>query len=285
MTLESWFSTGNQESPHRPILRGGTEPGCVNGPNVPCCRMKHAPLQLYGLSPDVVHHPDMHEKMSEGDKSWGLLFYSRRRRTVCTALILHNVRIHTNMPEGTVESSSTTCSDCCIWTTVVRAELQVCVQLRWIKKMCNAKAIVNDGFYSAGLELHPMWKSLTDVRVHCEGNNHSVSWVAWASATWTHAVKPVQYNSHMYCKAHPSAVRAWIIQSHLSLFPYAPSYLPVQDKQTLHLAAAVNISLRETQRDRISPRQVLQALSSLSCPPSARPFSPKGPVLHPRPLS
>lgn len=91
--------------------------GCVNGPNVLCCSMKDAPLQLYGLSPDVVHRPDMQEKnTSEGNKSrWGLLFYSRTRHTV-----LHSVRFHTKM-HSTVKN----------W-----AELQVCIQLRWMKKMC-----------------------------------------------------------------------------------------------------------------------------------------------------
>lgn len=68
VTSESLFSTGNQESPHGPILRGDTQPG-VNGPNVQCRRVKHAPLQLYGSNPDGVHHPDMHEKMSGGNKS------------------------------------------------------------------------------------------------------------------------------------------------------------------------------------------------------------------------
>lgn len=91
--------------------------------------------------------------------------------------------------------------------------------------MCNAKAIVNDGFYSAGVELHPMSKSAMDLWVDCKGSNGSVSWMAWASAKRTHAVKPVQHNSHTYCKAHPSAVRAWIIQSHpsLSLCTQVPS--------------------------------------------------------------
>lgn len=31
--------------------------------------MKHTPLQIYGVNPDVEHHPDMREKMSEGNKS------------------------------------------------------------------------------------------------------------------------------------------------------------------------------------------------------------------------
>lgn len=108
-----------------------------------------------------------------------------------------------------------TCSGCCIWKT----ELSFRSASSWMKKMClcDARATVNDGFYSAEVELHPMWESLMDSWVHCE--------VGWHEHPLHERVRS---NSHMHCKAHPSVVGAWIIQSHL----YAPSKLPVQDKQT-----------------------------------------------------
>lgn len=59
--------------------------GRANWPKVLHCRMRHAPLQLYGWNPGVVCHPDVHEKMSQENKSrWGLLFYSRRMYALCS---------------------------------------------------------------------------------------------------------------------------------------------------------------------------------------------------------
>lgn len=87
------------------------------------------------------------------------------------------------------------------------------------------------------------------------------------SITLTCTVKPTHLQSEPGSSRAPSLC--------------APSYLPVQDKHTglgpsTSLQQLTSASVKR-KWDRISSRQVLQALHSLSCPGSARPHFPQRP--------